>query len=64
MKWLRLVLSVALFPLSLAWYRKDVGPDGVSRTVYWSIMALYVAANIAIAVCVLRNLPLDLPLDV
>ena len=64
MKWLRLALSVVLFPLSLAWYRKDVGPGGVSRTVYWSIMALYVAANIAATVYVLRNLSFDLPLDV
>lgn len=64
MKWVRLVFSVALFPLSLAWYRTDVGPRGVSRTLYWSIMGIYVAANIAILVYALNNVSFDLPLDV
>lgn len=64
MRWFRLIFSVALFPLSLAWYRTDVGPRGVSRTVYWSIMVLYIAANIAVTAYVLSNLSFDLPLDV
>lgn len=63
MKWLRLIASVLLFPLSLAWYRTDVGPGGVSPRVYWLIMATWIAANVAVTIYVMRNLSLDLLLE-
>jgi len=63
MKWLRLAFSVLLFPLSLAWYRKDVGPDGIAPLAYWLLMGLWVAANVVATVIALRSMSFEVPLD-
>jgi hypothetical protein len=50
MRWLRLIVSTLLFPISLAWYRRDVGPEGVGAKTYWLVMAGWLALNIVLGV--------------
>ncbi len=50
MRWLRLLVSMVLFPLSLVWYRRDVGPGGVGVRIYWPVMIVWVAVNIVLVV--------------
>ena len=59
-KWLWLALSVALFPVSLAWYRRDIDHHRIPVAIYWLVMVLYIAANIVLTVYIVQNLTLEL----
>ena len=59
-KWLWLALSMILFPVSLAWYRRDIDHHRIPVVAYWVVMGLYVVANIVLTVYMLQNLKLDL----
>jgi hypothetical protein len=50
MNWLRLILAMIAFPISLMWYRKDIDKHRISPVVYWLTMAVYVAACVVVTV--------------
>ena len=63
MKWLRLLLAMVVFPLSLVWYKRDIQHYGISPVLYWVVMTVWVVANIVATVYTLQHiqLPLALP---
>ncbi len=50
MKWLRLLLSVVVFPLSLIWYKRDIQHYGISPVVYWLAVGGWTVVNIVITI--------------
>ena len=46
MKWLRLALSVVMFPVSLLWYRSDIQKHRIPVMAYWLVMTLYVVGMV------------------
>lgn len=50
MKWLRLLLSVVLFPLSLIWYKRDIHHHGIPPLTYWLAVVVWMAVNVVLTI--------------
>lgn len=61
MKWLRLCLSVVLFPVSLLWYKRDIHHYKIHPVVYWLVMSVYVVINVVVAIRVVQEVLKAMP---